>query len=179
LKVMLKKSMQELERLTVEQFRNSKKIPLIVVLDNVRSAHNVGSIFRTCDAFRVEEIVLCGITPVPPDNEIRKTALGATESVSWRYEQESVEAISALKKSGYTIICVEQTRQAVLMQDFVFPDEPKTVVIFGHEVYGINEQIIKLSDSCIEIEQYGTKHSLNVSVCAGIVLYDFYNALMK
>ncbi len=173
-----KKSMQELDRMTVEQFKTSRKVPLIVILDNVRSAHNVGSIFRTCDAFRVEEIILCGITPTPPDNEIRKTALGATESVAWRYESKTIDAINTLKKEGYLIISVEQAKNSVFLQDYTIKDS-KLALVFGHEVYGVDEEIIQVSDVCLELEQFGTKHSLNVSVCAGIALYSLLKVDLK
>lgn len=163
-----KKTLKELDRYDIETYRTLQKIPVVVVLDNVRSGHNVGSIFRTCDAFRVEKLFLCGITPVPPHPEIHKTALGATESVAWEYVETTSRALQSLKDS-YMVVAVEQAHHSIPLVSFR-PEKP-LALIFGHEVYGIDEDILSMVDVCVEIPQYGTKHSLNVSVCAGIVLY--------
>lgn len=165
-----KKTMEELDRIDAVEYRKKEKIPVYVVLDNVRSAHNVGSIFRTCDAFRIKKLYLCGITPVPPNAEIHKTALGATESVEWEYVDETSEVLKELKKKNVQIFAVEQAKNSVGIKDIEKPNQD-IVLVFGHEVYGVDQRIIDMSDVCIEIPQFGTKHSLNVSVCAGIVLY--------
>jgi tRNA G18 (ribose-2'-O)-methylase SpoU len=163
---------EELNRATVEEFKTANKFPLVLVLDNIRSLSNIGSVFRTSDAFAVDELVLCGITAQPPHREIHKTALGATESVSWRYVESAVEAIQELKDHGYTILSVEQADKSVMLNEF-YPDKnTQYALVFGNEVHGVDEAIISLSDACIEIPQWGTKHSLNVSVSAGIVLWD-------
>ncbi|WP_298645763.1 RNA methyltransferase [uncultured Proteiniphilum sp.] len=172
-----KLKLEELNRITVEEFREAKKIPLVVVLDNVRSRHNIGSVFRTGDAFRVEEILLCGITGTPPDVEIHKTALGAENSVKWRYSEQTLLAVEALKAEGYTVFSIEQAESSVLLEEMQLEKGKKYAVIFGHEVYGVAQQVIDASDGCIEIPQYGTKHSLNVSVTAGIVIWDFFQRL--
>lgn len=171
----LKKSMEELDRVSSIDFKKLPKKPFIIVLDNVRSAHNVGSIFRTCDAFLIEKIFLCGITPVPPHAEIHKTALGATEHVEWEYIAETETIIRKLKNEGYAIISIEQVHHSTPLSEVVLSYDEKAVFIFGHEVYGVEQKIIDLSDLCIEVPQRGTKHSLNVSVCAGIVLYNLVN----
>ena len=162
----------ELERKTVEQFRVSQKAPFTIVLDNVRSQSNVGSVFRTADAFLVEEICLCGITARPPHREIQKTALGATESVAWRYFQSTEEAINELKGRGYFIIAVEQAEGAIELQDMKLIPGKKYALIFGHEVNGVEQSIIDSCDQCLEIPQFGTKHSFNIAVSAGIVLWE-------
>lgn len=167
-----KKSVFELERKDLSEIKNSDKYPIIVVLDNVRSSHNVGSFFRTCDAFLVEKLVLCGITPYPPNPEINKTALGSTETVTWEYYETTEAAINNFKKNGYLICCVEQVHGSINFDELRIAENKKKVIVFGHEVYGISQNIIDLSDYCIEIEQKGTKHSLNVSVCGGIVLHE-------
>jgi tRNA G18 (ribose-2'-O)-methylase SpoU len=166
-----KKTMEELDRISSSDFIKLPKNPLIIVLDNVRSAHNVGSVFRTGDAFLIERLYLCGITPQPPNNEIHKTALGATETVEWEYADNTLSLIESLKAQGFITIAVEQTHHSVLLHEFRGEFNRKTVLIFGHEVYGIEQNVIDLCDVCLEIPQMGTKHSLNVSVCAGIVLY--------
>ena len=183
----VKKKMEELERPTIEEFRNMEKVPLIVVLDDVRSMNNVGSIFRTCDAFLVEQVCLCGITAVPPHPDIHKTALGAEDSVEWSYFKDVCEAIRDLKSRGYKICAVEQAKQSVTLDEFLIKevttsvegvDKPKGyAVIFGNEVKGVSQQAIDISDCCIELPQYGTKHSLNVSVTAGILIYNMYSLL--
>jgi tRNA G18 (ribose-2'-O)-methylase SpoU len=165
---------EELNRLTVDQFKASKKIPVTVVLDNVRSQHNIGSVFRTVDAFRLEKILLCGITATPPHREIHKTALGATESVSWEYHKSTLDAISELRKKQYRIISVEQTENAITLQQFRLVQGNAYALVFGHEIKGVDQSIVDLSDACLEIPQYGTKHSLNIAVAAGIVLWEVF-----
>ena len=165
---------EELDRLTVEDFKKVEKIPFTIVLDNVRSLHNIGSVFRTADAFRLEAIYLCGITATPPHREIHKTALGATESVFWEYREETIEAIRELKEKGYLIYSVEQTEGAVLLDQVQLSDKQKYALVFGHEIRGVDQQVVDLSDQCIEIPQYGTKHSLNISVAAGIVIWELF-----
>ena len=159
----------ELKRITIDEFKSSKKKPIIIVLDNIRSAHNVGSIFRTSDAFLIEKLILCGITPTPPSNEIRKSALGSTNSVEWVKKEETGIAINQLKKEGYYIVGVEQVEKATEIQKF--QNNKPIALIFGHEVNGISQETIDTCDEIIEIPQYGTKHSLNISVCAGIVMW--------
>ncbi len=168
---MKKLTLDELGRDTLASYKSKDKIPVVAVLDNVRSALNVGSVFRTADAFAVEKILLCGITATPPHKEIAKTAIGATESVDWIYDSDIVSALSNLKSQGYFIIGVEQTDQSVSLNDFDVSAE-KIAVIFGNEVDGISDEALEMIDLCIEIPQFGTKHSLNVSVCAGIVLWE-------
>jgi 23S rRNA (guanosine2251-2'-O)-methyltransferase len=163
---------EELERKTVEQFRNSEKSPFVIVLDNVRSQSNVGSIFRTADAFLSEAIYLCGITAVPPNREIRKTALGATESVTWKYFARTSEAIHLLKKNGYKIIGIEQAEGSLELQDMQISNGEKYALVFGHEVNGVDQDILNLCDLCIEIPQFGTKHSFNIAISVGIVLWE-------
>ena len=162
----------ELGRKSVEQFRNAKKSPFIIVLDNVRSMSNVGSIFRTADAFLAESIYLCGITGVPPHPEIRKTALGATESVVWKYFSKTSEAIAELKSSGYRIIGIEQAEGAINLKDFMAEKGIKYALVFGHEVHGVDQKVIDECDLVIEIPQAGTKHSFNIAVSVGIVLWE-------
>ena len=163
---------KELNRLNLEEFKNKKKVPIVIILDNVRSAHNVGSVFRTSDAFLIEKIMLCGICPVPPKNEIRKTALGATESVDWHYFNDSTDCIKGLKEKGYTIISIEQADNSIDLNNYSIEKSRKIALVFGNEVNGVSDKIINLSDSVIEIPQHGTKHSFNVSVSVGIVLWD-------
>lgn len=165
---------EELDRLSVEDFRKVDKVPITVVLDNVRSLHNIGSVFRTADAFRLEGIYLCGITATPPHREIHKTALGATESVSWRYWKKTTEAIRDLKEKGYMVFSVEQAEGAVSLEQVRLSDGQKYALIFGHEIRGVEQQVVNMSDQCIEIPQYGTKHSLNVSVAAGVVIWELF-----
>lgn len=167
---MRKLRLQELNRLSTEAFQASSKLPVIVVLDNIRSMHNVGSFFRTADAFRCEKILLCGITAQPPHRDITKTALGADRSVSWEYHADTASAIKGLKGMGYTLVGVEQTTQSVPLQSFLMPQNP-TAIIFGNEIDGIQSEVLELCHTCVEIPQAGTKHSLNVSVAAGIVLW--------
>ena len=164
---------KELNRLNLEEFKNKKKVPIIIVLDNIRSSYNVGSIFRTSDAFLIEKIILCGICPVPPKKEIRKTALGATESVDWEYFNNSTDCIIGLREKGYTIISIEQADNATDLNNYSIRKSQKIALVFGNEVIGVSEEIIQQSDNVIEIPQHGTKHSFNVSVSVGIVLWDF------
>jgi tRNA G18 (ribose-2'-O)-methylase SpoU len=167
----------ELNRLTIEDFKKASKIPLVVVLDNVRSQHNVGSVFRTSDAFRVEAICLCGITATPPNAEIHKSALGAENSVDWKYYQHTIDAIKELKEYGYTIVSVEQTDLAIPIEQFRVQPNIRYAIVFGNEVKGVMQEIIDESDYCIEIPQFGTKHSLNISVSAGIVIWELFKQL--
>lgn len=152
-------------------------MPCVVVLDNVRSLNNIGSVFRTSDAFLVSKIFLCGITATPPHREIQKSALGATESVDWQYFDETVEAVEHLRNEGFTIYSIEQVDDSIGLRDLSFHRGEKIALVFGHEVKGVAEEVIKLSDYCIEIDQYGTKHSLNISVCAGIVIWEVFKKL--
>jgi len=168
---MKKLSMMELDRPDVEQFKKSDKNQIIVVLDNVRSALNVGSFFRTCDGFAVETLFLTGITACPPNREIQKTAIGATESVSWEYRENIVDAVTKIKAAGYKVWGVEQTNQSVML-DRIEMEDQKIALVFGNEVDGLSEEILPILDGCIEIPQFGTKHSLNVAVCGGIVLWE-------
>jgi 23S rRNA (guanosine2251-2'-O)-methyltransferase len=162
----------ELDRKTVEQFRETEKAPFIIVLDNVRSQSNVGSVFRTADAFLTEAVYLCGITSCPPHREIQKTALGATESVAWKYFHKTSDAMIELKEKGYKIIAVEQAEGSVELQNLTLEDNQKYALVFGHEVNGVDQEIINDCDLCVEIPQFGTKHSFNISVSAGIVLWE-------
>jgi tRNA G18 (ribose-2'-O)-methylase SpoU len=168
---MKKLSMLELDRPDVEQFKKSDKNQIIVVLDNVRSALNVGSFFRTCDGFAVETLFLTGITACPPNREIQKTAIGATESVSWEYRENIADAVTEIKAAGYKVWGVEQTNQSVMLDQIEMSDQ-KIALVFGNEVDGLSEEILPILDGCIEIPQFGTKHSLNVAVCGGIVLWE-------
>ena len=167
----------ELSRLSIDEFKNSSKTPVIVILDNIRSAHNVGSVFRTCDAFLIDKIILCGITAIPPNKEIRKTALGSSESVDWRYYKNTEEVIMKLKKKDYQIIAVEQANKSIKLESFRPENKKRYAIIFGNEIKGISQKIIDNSDSVIEIPQFGTKHSLNVSVSAGIVIWDIFSKI--
>lgn len=171
---MKKLKLEELGRISVEEFKETKKIPVVVILDDVRSAYNVGSVFRTADAFLIQKIYLCGITGTPPNKEIRKTALGADESVEWEYVKDISPLIRELKSENYKIISIEQTDGSVSLPEFKIDSDEKYVLIFGNEVEGVNQKVVNLSDYCIEIPQEGTKHSLNVSVCAGIVIWEFF-----
>jgi 23S rRNA (guanosine2251-2'-O)-methyltransferase len=168
---MAKLSMVELGRADVASFKEKDKNPIIAILDNVRSALNVGSVFRTSDAFAIESISLCGITATPPNREITKTAIGATESVDWAYFEDTLLAIEAYRNKGYKIYAVEQTDDSTSLMEINFDDQ-KIAVVFGNEVDGVSDEVLKMVDGCIEIPQFGTKHSLNVSVCAGIILWE-------
>ena len=162
----------ELERKTVEQYRTTEKAPFIIVLDNVRSQSNVGSIFRTADAFLTEAIYLCGITSCPPHREIQKTALGATESVTWKYYSKTADAVDELKAKGYKIIALEQTDESIVLQNLHIEGDQRYALIFGHEVNGVDQEILNNCDLCAEIPQFGTKHSFNIAISVGIVLWE-------
>ncbi len=166
-----------MNRLSAEEFKQAKKIPLVVVLDNVRSMNNIGSVFRTADAFRVEKIYLCGITGTPPNAEIHKTALGAESSMDWSYFEETLQVVEELKREGYTVFCVEQAANSISLPDLQMNAAQKYAIILGNEVKGVAQEVIDASNGCIEIPQYGTKHSLNVSVAGGIVIYTLHNQL--
>jgi 23S rRNA (guanosine2251-2'-O)-methyltransferase len=170
-----KLQLNELGRITVEEFKDSRKIPVCILLDNIRSLHNVGSVFRTSDAFRIAKIFLTGITGVPPHREIQKTALGATESVDWEYAENSAEAVNKLKADGFTIVVIEQTTTSIPLKQFEPRPAHKYCLVFGNEVNGVSEDVLRLADVALEIPQEGTKHSLNVSVCAGIVAWEIFN----
>lgn len=167
----------ELGRKSIDGFHRADKTPIIIVLDDVRSGHNIGSVFRTADAFLIEKIVLCGITATPPNKEIHKTALGATETVAWEHSASVTEAIEKLKSENVAIYAVEQVENAVMLQDFEMDTDKKYALVFGNEVFGVNQQAIALCDGSIEIPQLGTKHSLNISVSAGIVVWDLFRKL--
>ena len=167
----------ELPRTTIEEYRNSRKFPVIIVLDNVRSMNNIGSVFRTADAFRTEAIYLCGITAQPPHREIRKTALGATESVPWKYFENTVDALESLRQEGYILMAIEQVEGGRYLESFVPDPGGKYALVFGHEIHGVSQEVVDLCDECIEIPQFGTKHSFNIVVSTGIVLWDFYTKL--
>lgn len=168
----------ELNRKTEDEFRKSNKNRIVVVLDNVRSQHNIGSVFRTCDAFLVEAIYLCGICATPPNQEIHKTALGAENTVVWKYFENTLDAVSELKGVGYIPLAIEQTERSVLLDQFELDAESPFALIFGNEVKGVSQSVIDLCESTLEIPQFGTKHSFNISVCAGIVLWEFYKQKM-
>lgn len=164
--------MQELNRLSVEEFKEQPKSNVVIVLDNVRSMHNVGSVFRTSDAFLIKEIILCGVTPQPPHRDIHKTALGATETVNWQYENDAVKSITTLKERGYKIIAIEQVHDSVSLDEYARPQDKKTAFVFGNEVQGVSDEVLAICDACIEIPQHGSKHSFNISVSVGIVLWE-------
>jgi len=174
---MRKLKLEELGRSSIEEFRKQEKLPITLVLDNVRSMYNVGSVFRTSDAFAVEQIFLCGITGRPPHREIEKTALGATKSINWEYFRDIKEAIVQLKDKGYLIIAVEQAENSTKLNEFKPHEDKKYALIFGNEVNGVSDEAMLLIDECIEIPQFGTKHSFNIVVTAGIVLWDFFSKL--
>ena len=167
----------ELDRKSIEDFKFAKKTPIIIILDDIRSLHNIGSVFRTSDAFLVEKIYLCGITAIPPNKEINKTALGATETVDWEYSENVLELISTLKKENTVVYAIEQVENAIMLNDFYPPSNKKIALIFGNEVFGVSQKAIEFCDATIEIPQLGTKHSLNISVSAGIVVWDLYNKM--
>ena len=175
----------EMGRMNVEQYREADKLPIVVVLDNVRSQHNVGAVFRTADAMRIERVVLCGICCCPPNQEIHKTALGAEESVEWQYYKDTQEAVRTLQAEGYTVYAVEQAHHSITLEEMAEQmvngkwTNGKLAVIFGHEVFGVQQEVIDLCSQCIEIQQYGTKHSMNVRVTAGIVMYRLSEAMRK
>lgn len=167
----------ELNRISAEEFKKADKLPLVVILDNVRSLHNIGSVFRTSDAFRVECIYLCGITATPPHPEMHKTALGAEFTVDWKYVNNAVEAVDNLRQEGYVVFSVEQAENSIMLENIQLEQWKRYAVVLGNEVKGVQQEVIDHSDGCIEIPQYGTKHSLNVSVTAGIVIWDLFKQL--
>ncbi len=167
----------EMGRMSVDEFHEAEKLPLVVVLDGVRSLYNVGSVFRTSDAFRVAGVVLCGITATPPNAEIHKTALGAEDSVSWKYYADTMEAAAWLRSEGYTLLAIEQCEGSTMLQDFDPEPDKKYAVVLGNEVKGVQQQVVDACDACLEIPQFGTKHSMNVSVTAGIIIWHFASRL--
>ena len=172
-----KLKLEELGRIDIETFKETKKIPLVILMDNVRSMHNVGAIFRTSDAFLVEKIILCGITPQPPHREIHKAALGATESVDWSFEESITTALEKLKQKKYKIVGIEQTTSSTLLNTFNINPDERYAVVLGNEVDGLSDEAFSCYDHFLEVPQLGTKHSLNVSVCAGIVMWEFFKGL--
>ena len=168
---MRKLSIEELNRMSVEDFKAVAKVPVIVILDNVRSMHNVGSVLRTADAFRVEKVYCCGITPTPPHREIRKTAIGAEESVNWEKRESVVDLVNELKEKDYQVLAIEQVDESISLDEIQTSPDQKYAIVMGHEIHGVSEEVIVLCDMAIEIPQFGTKHSLNISVTTGIVLY--------
>ncbi len=169
-----KLSMEQLGRISVDEYKSSEKRPFIIVVDNVRSMHNVGSIFRTSDAFLVEKIFLCGITPTPPHREIQKTALGATESVDWEYAESTIEVVKQLKNEGWSVFALEQTTNSEMLDKLNIDKDKKIAIVLGNEVDGVEQEVIDLCDKTVEIPQFGTKHSFNVSVSCGIILWQLY-----
>jgi tRNA G18 (ribose-2'-O)-methylase SpoU len=165
---------EELNRLDIKAFKKAKKTPLVVILDNVRSLNNIGSVFRTADAFLIEKIYLCGITATPPHKDIRKTALGATESVDWEYREDTLGLVKELKRTGYLVAAIEQAQDAQMLNEFSVASGPKYAVVFGNEVKGVSQEVVSNCNLVLEIPQYGTKHSLNIAVSAGIVLWDLW-----
>jgi tRNA G18 (ribose-2'-O)-methylase SpoU len=182
---MKKLTTAEMGRMNIEEFKEADKLPLVVVLDNVRSQHNVGAVFRTADAMRIERVVLCGICCCPPNQELHKTALGAEESVNWSYYQDTIEAVKALQAEGYTVYAVEQAHDSMTLEEAAKKvqrdkvQSTKVAVVLGHEVFGVQQEVVDLCTQCIEIPQYGTKHSMNVSVTAGIVMYRLSEAMRE
>lgn len=174
---MEKKTIRDMGRDTIEQFKARKKIPVTVVLDNVRSLNNIGAIFRTCDGFAIEGMALCGVSGTPPSAEIHKTALGAEDSVDWRYFANTTDAIATLKEEGCTIVCLEQVKGSVSLFDFKVEAASRYALVVGNEVDGVDQSVVDLSDICLEIPQSGTKHSLNVSVSAAVALWEFYKQI--
>ncbi|TMU51045.1 RNA methyltransferase [Flagellimonas algicola] len=168
---------RELDRLDLDGFKSAEKSPIILILDNIRSLNNIGSVFRTADAFLVQKIYLCGITATPPHKDIRKTALGATESVAWEYRKETLELVEELKVLGVKTIAVEQVEDAILLNDFAPLQDAPLALIFGHEVKGVSQEVVSACDAVLEIPQFGTKHSLNISVSAGVVVWDVWNKM--
>lgn len=176
---MRKLTVEDLNRIDLETFRQSAKLPLVMVLDNIRSLHNVGSVFRTADAFRLEGIYLCGITATPPSSEIHKTALGAEDSVSWEYFEDTLTAVEKLKKEGYTVLAVEQVEGSLKLGEYAFDPSKKYALVMGNEVKGVRQDVVDACHQALEIPQFGTKHSMNVSVTAGIVIWETFRHLVK
>ncbi len=169
----------ELERKSVADFKNSIKTPIIIILDDIRSLNNIGSVFRTSDAFLIEKIYLCGITAIPPNKEIHKTALGATETVDWEYHSNVLEIISKLKEDSITVLAIEQVENSIMLNNFTPIQDNKYALVFGNEVYGVSQEAIKLCNGTLEIPQLGTKHSLNIAVSAGIVVWDIFQKMKR
>ena len=176
---MRKLKITELNRISIEEFKEAEKLPLVVVLDNIRSLHNIGSVFRTSDAFRVECIYLCGITATPPHPEMHKTALGAEFTVDWKYVDNAVDAVDNLRKAGYMVYSVEQAEGSIMLDELELDKSKKYAIVMGNEVKGVQQEVVDMCDGCIEIPQFGTKHSLNVSVTAGIMIWEFAHKLFK
>ena len=174
---MKKLSIIEMNRLSPEEFKNSKKIPLTVVLDNIRSLHNIGSVYRTSDAFLIEKIILCGVSCPPPNPEIHKTALGAEFTVDWLYIENTLEAVNQLKNDGYFVFAIEQAHESISLSDLKLQNNKKYAIVLGNEVKGVQQSVVDACHACLEIPQFGTKHSLNVSVASGIVLWSFFDQL--
>ncbi len=170
---------EELNRISTEEFKQASKVPVTIVLDNIRSQNNVGSVFRTSDAFRIEKIYLCGITSTPENREVHKTALGAEDAVDWEYQKDTMSVISRLKSEGYHIFSIEQAENSTSLEHFKLPDNEKYALVFGNEVKGVQQEVIDASDGCIEIPQFGTKHSFNISVTVGIVLWQLMLPLLN
>ena len=176
---MQKLKADEMHRLTVEQYAQAAKTPLVVVLDNIRSMHNIGAAFRTADAFRIQSIILCGISCCPPNNEIHKTALGAELSVEWQYFEKTQDAVTSLQQQGYQVFAIEQVHDSCQLDQLQLQPDTRYAIVLGHEVFGVQQEVVDMCNGCIEIPQFGTKHSLNVSVAAGIVMYEIANQLNK
>jgi 23S rRNA (guanosine2251-2'-O)-methyltransferase len=176
---MKKLSMDELNRLSAEEFKESDKFPYVLILDDIRSMNNIGSVFRTSDAFKVEKVYLCGITATPPHREIQKTALGADETVAWEHVEDVLQLVKKLQSEGYIVAAVEQVENSVSLLDFQPQPNQKYAFVFGNEVFGVNQNVVEQSDFCLEIPQYGTKHSLNISVTAGVVSWDFVSKVLS
>lgn len=176
---MKKLSILEMNRLTKDEFKNSSKIPLTVVLDNIRSLHNIGSVFRTADAFLIEKIILCGVSCPPPHPELHKTALGAEDTVDWTYVESTLEAVQALKDQSYHVFAVEQAHGSLSLNELSLNPSTRYAIVLGNEVKGVQQSVVDICDACLEIPQHGTKHSLNVSVASGIVLWSFFKLLGK
>lgn len=167
----------ELDRLSVEEFKTAQKTQLIVILDNIRSLNNIGSVFRTADAFRIQHVYLCGITAKPPHKDIQKTALGSTDSVSWSYAEQTIDVVKNLQSEGVEVIAIEQADKSTFLQDFEAKNDSTYAVVFGHEVKGVSQEVVSQCDTVIEIPQFGTKHSLNISVSCGVVIWDLFTKL--
>ena len=167
----------ELDRLSVEEFKTAQKTQLIIILDNIRSLNNIGSVFRTADAFRIQHVYLCGITAKPPHKDIQKTALGSTDSVSWSYAEQTIDVVKNLQSEGVEVIAIEQADKSTFLQDFEAKNDSTYAVVFGHEVKGVSQEVVSQCDTVIEIPQFGTKHSLNISVSCGVVIWDLFTKL--
>jgi 23S rRNA (guanosine2251-2'-O)-methyltransferase len=169
----------ELKRVSINEFKSASKTPIVIILDNVRSLNNIGSIFRTADAFLIEAVYLCGITACPPHKDIQKTALGATETVNWKYFKNTIEAVDELKEKSYLVFAIEQTENSVFLDQFQPTIDQGIALVFGNEINGVEQDVINECNGCIEIPQYGSKHSLNIAVCAGILIWDLFNKIRK